>query len=261
LGSHPVLGGRLNGNGLLFTSSLSLSGLGISFQIMNYDSIGFGGPGYRYNEPPTPIKSGISVNRGTDEFGFGTSVNYSPLDNLNFEGGYNSIKTHNKTQGVSEQIFKAKSNPNDKLELNFIFQRLVKERIEPPVDLKTETDPTLSATYNLGEFFVEAEYEHDFISADTSSYYDHALALSIGKSERFQFTIRYERRNRVPVWLEHKLGSGKSWPMAELSLDLTSKHNLRIRVGGEKGGLVCSGGVCRYEEPFKGVKVVLTSIF
>ena len=39
------------------------------------------------------------------------------------------------------------------------------------------------------------------------------------------------------------------------------KHNLRIRVGGEKGGLVCMGGVCREEEPFRGIKVVLTSIF
>jgi hypothetical protein len=49
--------------------------------------------------------------------------------------------------------------------------------------------------------------------------------------------------------------------MAELSVDLTSKQNLRIRVGAEQGGLVCSGGVCRFEEPFKGIKVVLTSLF
>lgn len=261
LGCRPVLGGRLTGDGILFTSNFSLSGLGIVFQIMNYDSIGFGGAGYRYNEPPTPIKSGISVNRGTDEFGYGTSVNYSPLDNLNFEANYNSIKTHDKTQGVLEQILKVKSDPSENLEILGAIERLVKEQIELPVNKKTEFKPWVEATYNFGEFFLEAGYEHNFITTDTSKYYDHALSVSVGKPELFQFTLRYERRNQTPIWLVHKLGTEKSWPLAELSLDITNKHNLRIRVGGEKGGLVCSGGVCRFEEPFKGVKVVLTSIF
>lgn len=261
LGCYPVWGGRLTGNGLLFTSSLSLSGLGIAVQIMDYDSIGFGAANYRYNEPPTPIKSGISVNRGTDEFGYGTSVNYSPFDNLNFEINYNDIRAHDKSQGVSEQIFKVKSVPNENLEILGALERVVKKQIELPVENKTEFKPWFEATYNLGDFFIEATYEHDFITADTSKYYDHALALSIGKPDLFQFTLRYERRNHTPDWLLNKIGTEKSWPMAELSLDLTSKHNLRVRVGGEKGGLVCSGGVCRFEEPFKGVKVVLTSIF
>ncbi len=126
---------------------------------------------------------------------------------------------------------------------------------------KTEMKPSVEATYNFEECFLDASYEHNFISADTSKYYEHALSVSIGKSELFQFTLRYERRNRIPNWLTSKLGTEKSWPMAELSLDITNKHNLRVRVGGEKGGLVCSGGVCRFEEPFKGVKLVLTSIF
>jgi hypothetical protein len=274
LGCHSGMGGRLTGDGVLFTSNLSLSGLGISLQIVNYDTIGFG-TGYRYNEPPTPIKSGISVNRGTDEIGYGLAVNYSPLDNVNIELNQNKITTHdpnynrlkqilninNSMAGVVEQIVKIKTNPSENLELTGGFERLVKQKIELPIDKKTETKPYIDATYNLGEFFIEGEYEHDFISSDTSRYYDHALSVSIGKSELFQFTLRYERRNRIPAWLISKLGTEKTWPMAELSLDLSNKHNLRIRVGGEKGGLVCSGGVCRFEEPFKGVKVVLTSIF
>lgn len=274
LGCYAGLGGRLSGNGLLFTSNLSFSGLGITFQIINYDTIGFG-TGYRYNEPPTPIKSGISVNRGTDEIGYGLAVNYSPLDNLNIELNQNKITTHdlsyNKIKqifytndnmgGVNEQIIKVKSAINENLELTGGVERTVKQKIELPIDKKIETKPYLDATYNLGEFFVEGEYEHNFINSDTSRYFDHALSISIGKSELFQFTLRYERRNRIPGWLINKLGTEKSWPMAELSLDLSNKHNLRIRIGSEKGGLVCSGGVCRFEEPFKGVKVVLTSLF
>jgi hypothetical protein len=267
LGCYPGVGGRLTGQGMLFSSNLAFSGLGAAFQIMDYDLIGFGdvnyqyGATYRYNEPPTPIKSGISVNRGTDEFGFGTSVNYTPIDNLNLEANYNSIKNHDKTQGVLEQILKVKSTQFENLELIAAIEKTVKDQIELPIIKKTEFKPYLEATYDFGNFFIEGGYEHNFITSDTSKYYDHALSVSIGKAELFQFTLRYERRNRIPAWLLNKLGSEKSWPMAELSLDLTSKHNLRVRVGGEKGGLVCSGGVCRFEEPFKGIKVVLTSIF
>ncbi|MCX7785319.1 MAG: DUF6029 family protein [candidate division WOR-3 bacterium] len=261
LSSYPGIGGRLTGNGILFSSNLTFSGLGLFFQIMDYDSIGFGGLGYRYNEPPTPIKSGISVNRGINEFGFGTSINYSPFDYLSLEGNYNTLKTHDKTEGILEQILKIKFNVGENLEVNGMIERNVKDKIELPILKKTELKPSLEATYNFNAFFLDAGYEHNFISADSSKYFEHALSVSIGKSELFQLTLRYERRNRIPNWLLSKLGVEKHWPMAELSLDITNKHNLRVRIGSEKGGLVCSGGVCRFEAPFKGVKIVLTSIF
>ncbi len=260
-GSYPVVGGRLKGEGILFTAGFALTGLGISFQYMDYDSIGFGGAGYRYNEPPTPIKSGISVNRGIDERGFGISLNATPTDLFNIEAAYNEIKTHDKDAGVTEIIGKLTSYVSYDLEVVAGTERLIKDEIEADIGRKTETKPYAEVTYNFGPFFIEAGYEHNFISSDTSDYYEHAGSFSIGKPELFVLTLRYERRNRVPEWLIPKLGEETNWPLAELSLDLTHRHNLRIRVGGEKGGLVCSGGVCRFEEPFKGVKVVLTSIF
>lgn len=260
-GSHPVVGGRLKGEGILFTAGLALTGLGISFQYMDYDSIGFGGAGYRYNEPPTPITSGISVNRGIDERGFGISVSATPIDLLNAEAAYNEIKTHDKNAGVTEIIGTLTAYVNYNLELIAGTERLIKDGIEPPIGRKTETKPSVEVTYNFGSFFIETGYEHNFISSDTSDYYEHAGSFSIGKPELFVLTLRYERRNRVPEWLIFELGEETNWPLVELSLDVTHRHNLRVRVGGEKGGLVCSGGVCRFEEPFRGVKVVLTSIF
>ena len=43
LGTRPGLGGRLKGYGILFSTSLAIPGLGISFQAMDYDTIGVGG--------------------------------------------------------------------------------------------------------------------------------------------------------------------------------------------------------------------------
>jgi hypothetical protein len=166
-------------------------------------------------------------------------------------------------QGVTEQIVKVKANPNQDLEILGTLERVLEQQIELPIQKKIETKPYLGTTYNFGQFFVEGEYEMNFISADTSRYFDNSLAISVGKSELFSLTLKYQIRNRTPDWLVamKKIGPEKTWPMAELSVDLTSKQNLRIRVGAEQGGLVCSGGVCRFEEPFKGIKVVLTSLF
>lgn len=278
LGTYPGLGGRLKGHGVLFSSSLALSGFGISFQAMDYDTIGFPfNKTYRYNEPVTPIKTGISVNRGVDEIGFGVSLLYSPFDFMTVELDNNKISTHDTTLNKLEQIFvtnetmdavieqaaKITTYPNYDLEITAAIEKIVKQGIEVPIVKKTETKPHLEVSYNFGSFFVGSEYGIEFVSSDTSDYYDQALVLSIGKPEAFVFTVRYERRSRAPQWLVdlEKIGPETSWPLAELSLDLTTRHNLRIRAGAEKGGLVCTGGVCRFEEPFKGVKLVLTSIF
>ncbi|KPJ72847.1 hypothetical protein AMJ52_04925 [candidate division TA06 bacterium DG_78] len=274
-GSDDVIGGRVRGDGILFTTSFATPGLGISCQFMDYNDIGFGNPGYRYNEPPTPIKSGISVNRGLDEVGYGVSFIVSPLDFLTLELDHNKISTHDETvnkfkeiatisdnmDGVLEHVAKMTIYTTYDLEINGGVERVLKQGIELPIEKKIETKPNIELTYNFGSFFIETGYEHNFISSDTSDYYDHAAFFSIGKPELFVFTLRYERRNRIPEWLVEKYGDETAWPLAELSLDLTHRHNLRIRVGAEKGGLICSGGVCRFEEPLRGVKAVLTSIF
>lgn len=275
LGSYPGIGGRLNGYGILFSSGLALPGLGVSLQLMDYDTLGFPRGTYRYNEPPTPIKSGISVNRGVDEIGFGVALAFSPFDFLIVELDNGKITTHDSTlskveqifitnetmDGVIEQTAKVTTYPSDNMEITGGIEKLVKQGIELPVEKKTETKPHIEVSYNFGTFFVGSEYQIVFVSSDTSDYHDQALAVSIGKPESFVLTVRYEYRNRVPEWLIEKLGEETNWPMVELSLDITTRHNLRIRAGGEKGGLVCSGGVCRFEEPFRGVKLVFTSIF
>lgn len=275
LGTRPGLGGRLKGYGVLFSTGLAIPGLGISFQAMDYDTIGVGGADYRYNEPVTPIKTGISVNRGLDEIGFGATILYSPVDWATIELDNNKISTHDTTLNTLEQIFitnesmdavieqaiKLQTYPSFELEVTGGVDKVVKQGIEEPVEKKTETKPYIEVTYNFGSFFIESGYQIEFVSSDTSDYHDQALSVAIGKPEAFVLTLRYERRNRIPDWLIDKLGEETSWPLVELSLDLTTRHNLRIRAGGEKGGLVCSGGVCRFEEPFRGVKLSLTSIF
>ena len=38
-------------------------------------------------------------------------------------------------------------------------------------------------------------------------------------------------------------------------------HDLKLKIGDERGGVTCSGGVCHYEPPFSGVRLEFNSRF
>ena len=52
-----------------------------------------------------------------------------------------------------------------------------------------------------------------------------------------------------------------TWVALELAWAFSSTEELKIKVGDERGGIVCSGGVCHYEPPFSGVRAELVSRF
>ena len=46
------------------------------------------------------------------------------------------------------------------------------------------------------------------------------------------------------------------WGRAGATINIGQAQKLDMSIGQNKGGLVCSGGYCRYEPPFKGFKAV-----
>lgn len=49
------------------------------------------------------------------------------------------------------------------------------------------------------------------------------------------------------------------WISLELAWTFAQSHDLKLKVGEERGGIVCSGGICHYEPPFSGVRLELSS--
>ena len=49
------------------------------------------------------------------------------------------------------------------------------------------------------------------------------------------------------------------WPQAFISLKLGESHTLLASYGKERGGLNCTGGICRIVPPFNGLRLTLTS--
>ena len=53
-----------------------------------------------------------------------------------------------------------------------------------------------------------------------------------------------------------------TWASMELAYNISENHRLTIMVGSQRGGVLCSNGVCRYIQPFEnGFKVGLVSLF
>lgn len=269
-GCYPVYGGRLKGNGLLVTAGLSIPRIGIMGQYMDFDSLGYPyADPYRYNEPPNPIKAGIGVTRGVDETGLGGTLTFTPFDPLSGEISYNQLVTHDKEAGVYEGVGKLMGRPDDRTEILVQAEYIIRDRIEAiTIDNefflyeKKELKPMVDLTYDFGPFYAEAAYELGrYTVEDTSTYTDMDVSLALGKPEFMVLTLKYGWRDRSPEWLVEKITREKSWPLAELSWDITNRHNLRILAGAMRGGVICTGGVCRFEVPFKGVRVALTSLF
>lgn len=270
MGCYPVFGGRLSGNGLLVTAGFSIPRFGLMGQYMDFDSLGFPyATAYRYNEPPNPIKAGIGVTRGVDEQGLGGTMTFTPVDLITGELSYNQLLTHDQEAGVYEGVGKLTGHPNDDLEILLQVEYIIRDKIEAItignqniLYRKEEIKPLLDLTYDFGPFYAEAGYEMGrYTVEDTSTYTDMDVSLALGKPEFLVLTLKYGWRDRTPEWLVEKITREKSWPLAELSWDITNRHNLRILAGAMRGGVVCTGGVCRFEVPFKGVRVALTSLF
>lgn len=99
---------------------------------------------------------------------------------------------------------------------------------------------------------------------------DEYFAVSFSKSPVYSFTAMIERTDKYrdqPGDQDRTFPGQKwdddhrFWPSGELTLNLFERHQFRIFGGYERGGLKCSGGVCRWVNPFKGVKLTLTSQF
>ncbi len=239
-------GERIAGWGTYATASFSFEGLGCLIQYIDYDSLALGRNGVRYNEPPAINRQGISINRGDDEKGLGISLSYSPRYYLNFNGCISKSVTHKEDREVAEHFLSA-DYMGDVFSGVFTFDHLLLKEVEPGISRKEEYVPEVVLTF--GDF--ELEGTEKFIKEDTQKYREIKLSLSYTYRSNLTFTVLGETRTI------NKYDEGKNWQLFKVSGNIGNNHNIILSYGSQKGGLTCSGGICRYQEPFEGFKVSL----
>ena len=267
LGTKPGFGGRETGNGYYLSGSGAFSGFGLVAEYLDYNGIGFPVGVYHYNDPPTPIRSGVAINRGVDEIGFGIGANASPWTPIFLEGSYAQLKTHDKSSAVQEIIGKGKYEP---VELPMIFQlgfeSMHQKKIEAGTAERNTEKPNLDLTYTVGDQVLELELERAWVyelpeavpGSASSTYHETGFTLTYGYGEGLILAFGWQFVDQDSL---KRYDYAKSWPVMEIAWSINQNNILRVRIGSERGGYTCSGGVCRYEAPFSGIKASLISKF
>ncbi len=264
LGTKPGIGGREKGFGYYATGTFALPGFSVLGQYMDYDNIGFPSGVYHYNDPPTPIKSGVALDRGIDEKGFGAVMTATPFSSLYLEADYGRLYRHDDTSaGVMEWEGKARYSLGTALTIEGAFNYMVQKNVEAGTYERVVDKPVIHVNYLIGQHTFALEAEYALVDEEPTErggwiYHETAVALSYGYGEALLFTLGWQG---VDVQLAKRYNNETSWPMFETVWSITHRNMLRVRIGAERGGYTCSGGVCRFEAPFKGIKAQLISRF
>jgi hypothetical protein len=260
-------GGRENGLGYYLSATAAFSGYSVVGEYMDYDRIGFPTGIYHWNDPPTPIKSGVALNRGEDEKGFGVIATATPVGTLYLEGNYGRLYKHkDPNSGVVEWEGKSRYSLGDAWTFEAKLNHMVQQNVELHVLSRGTDKPAVLVNYLAGEHTLAFEGEYNFVTetrddspADSfQKYHESALTFSYGYGAALLFTLGWQY---VDKKLDLRYAGEQSWPMFDVSWSITERNVLRARVGAERGGYTCSGGVCRFESPFTGAKLQLISRF
>ena len=147
------------------------------------------------------------------------------------------------------------------------FNHLLQQNIELHVLDRGVDSPTVHVNWlgrpahawPLKAFYAfVAETRDDPPQPGLMKYHETAVTMSYGYGANLLFTVGWQG---VDKKLNRRYNDETSWPIFETVWSITDRNVLRVRVGSEKGGYTCSGGVCRFESPFTGIKVQLISRF
>ncbi len=116
-----------------------------------------------------------------------------------------------------------------------------------PVLIEYVLDDEWSVT---GQF--EYQQYHDSTVPSNPDWDNVYVALTLSKSPTLAATVRMEATTD-----ETDPSGKKFWAAGELSYRIKNSHTATISYGSERGGLVCSSGICRVVNPFDGVRLSL----
>lgn len=106
---------------------------------------------------------------------------------------------------------------------------------------------------------LENQWFHDsfLTKKDVTNTY---VALTLSRAPGMAATLRFEMSDDISEGTGEKLSGDLSyWVGGEFTYRIGSAHTATVFYGRERGGLVCSSGICRVVNPFNGIRFSLMS--
>jgi hypothetical protein len=100
--------------------------------------------------------------------------------------------------------------------------------------------------------------EHEWVSEEfkgtTNKLFNHLITVINSFYSNLTATIRIEYTTS-----DKDVSGRKNWLSGEIGYRLMQSHVITVSYGNERGGLACSNGVCRYIQPFEGLRLAILS--
>ncbi|MGB4730428.1 MAG: DUF6029 family protein [Candidatus Hydrothermia bacterium] len=251
-GVEPLTFGRMKGFGVHTFLNTSFPAINFSLSAVFYDSINFWG----YNLPAVITEKELLPGSGFSDKGIGFNTAFY-LGNTYFEGGLGSLVSIEEGNLLSPDDGKAFQETYLKTKLNIPSSVEIKLAREYYLRVEPEYEQLYVYTLESRGFFswgVPVDYVMNvsFNEEDCFSYYVLGTVISaeILRDFSFGFNIEYATR-KIPRYENEEL-----WANLEIIYRF-DYGTLTLDVGNRRGGLVCSGGMCRVVPPFSGITLGL----
>ena len=98
----------------------------------------------------------------------------------------------------------------------------------------------------------EFENVNDNFNTGKKDYYNQYISILTSIFSKVTFAIRYEFTNN-----NFEVSGRKDWFLTELGYRISGTNLATVSYGLERGGQICTNGICRYILPFKGLRFTL----
>ncbi len=238
-----------------------------------YGSLSFCFPGYtmlfegknylRFDAPystlPPVNNEGQPINDGQDERGLGMLITASPSTDLTIECTASWAEATDGEAERSDAKGMLRKDWWNRGSLQFSGEWTKEKMLEghdereyygPSVDASYYLNPTLSLQLTG---YVYAR--NDSVFGGRDEYTEVSTDLTLSHASSRSVTLSMIKASE-PI---REYGKDDLWLSLQVAWTFDYSHDLLIKIGKERGGIVCSGGLCHYEPPFSGVRVELVS--
>lgn len=129
---------------------------------------------------------------------------------------------------------------------------------KPLQKLETFTVPIELQFLFSDKYSIRANIEEQWVTKFPSpkEFNNTLIAIQISQTSFYSIGFRYEMTTS-----SYEPNNEKKWLVIESSLRLGKNHTMFVSYGDERGGQICSNGLCRTLMPFSGFRFSLTSVF
>ena len=209
------------------------------------------------NRPPALVREHLYVLLGRkphamnqdDEKGWQIELNGDLGRGWLMLGNASRIETHNRETLFEEAYFHIEQERLGDLRIRGGFDYQDSEgsmRQAFVSDISWFMNPAM--TWNV-------QFEHQHVRAGVLGEYDQQwMKLELELPPRWSFDAILETNNKYDAQFDPDEITGSTFPSGQITYALTGGGNLNLWFGQRQAGLLCAGGVCKFEPAFEGVE-------